>query len=271
MATVPDPSTPGQIAEIYEAERRQTYRQTDQDGPLIAFIKWVYGRAIWHGLIEWYIRSWLTRWNLYSVLMAKDNAKVTFNKAVEYYWLWWTFGLLVAYAFTYLIAQDGPAASMNACSAALRGIAVGVLGLGCLFRIVEIMAVSFRLHVLKRYWTRMPAHALTLTFLAYFHEVVCFSVLYLTEGFFTGDKFNTDQPIWSGALNAAYLSTVTIATIGYGDFVPLHWSGKLLVIFQVFVGLILLVVAIGRVLSATSASPSADPATTGEVKGQMPD
>lgn len=259
MATAPFEMTPGQIAEKYKQERITTYLPTEDDGPIIVAMKWVYGRSIWHWPIERFVRRWLICRNLIDQPMSEDRAKATFNRGVEFFWLWWTFCLLLAYGVAFAIASAPPTVTTP-----WGGIGLFVLALGCFFRIVEIMAVSFRLHVLERYWTRMPAHALSLTFLAYFHAMLCFAVLYLTAGFFSGDVFNANQPISSGFLNAAYFSTVTIATIGYGDYAPTCWVGKLLVMFETFVGLLLLVVAIGRVLSATTFPPPSSGPEQGE-------
>jgi voltage-gated potassium channel Kch len=49
-------------------------------------------------------------------------------------------------------------------------------------------------------------------------------------------------------VDALYFSAVTITTVGYGDLSPEVWFGKLLVILEIFVGLILVVVAFQRVL-----------------------
>ncbi len=124
-----------------------------------------------------------------------------------------------------------------------------------LFRLIEIVATSVRLHILERYETNAAAHALTLTLLAFLEVTIAFGVLYLYAAIVTSDPFGSKcDPIWKNPLDAFYFSTVTMATIGYGDYSPTRWFGKLLVILQAFTGLLLVVVAFQRVLSGTSES-----------------
>ena len=51
-------------------------------------------------------------------------------------------------------------------------------------------------------------------------------------------------------VDALYFSGVTIATVGYGDIKPAHVVTKLLVLYELFSGLLLLVVALSVYLSA---------------------
>jgi hypothetical protein len=60
-----------------------------------------------------------------------------------------------------------------------------------IFRILEILAVSFRLHLLVPYKTNAPPHAMVLTFLAYSHALIGFAVLYLAESYLFGDRFKS--------------------------------------------------------------------------------
>lgn len=63
---------------------------------------------------------------------------------------------------------------------------------------------------------------------------------------------------WS-LLDSAYFSVVTIATIGYGDFAPHTWVGKLFTIFYVLGGIGLFVTtatAIGAVIVSHADKPS---------------
>lgn len=48
---------------------------------------------------------------------------------------------------------------------------------------------------------------------------------------------------FASVIEAFYFSGITIATIGYGDISPQHWLAQLLTIFEVFCGLVLLLVA----------------------------
>ncbi len=46
-------------------------------------------------------------------------------------------------------------------------------------------------------------------------------------------------------VDAFYLSGVTITTVGYGDITPSHEWSKLLVLYEVWIGLVLIVVTFG--------------------------
>jgi voltage-gated potassium channel len=45
-------------------------------------------------------------------------------------------------------------------------------------------------------------------------------------------------------LEAFYFSGVTLATLGYGDLSPVHWLSRLLALYEVFAGILLVAVAI---------------------------
>ena len=57
---------------------------------------------------------------------------------------------------------------------------------------------------------------------------------------FSENLFN--KPI-SSFFDSFYYSVVTITTLGYGDIHPVHWFSKASVIYEVFLGLLLLIVA----------------------------
>ncbi|MDD9998163.1 MAG: potassium channel family protein [Rhodospirillaceae bacterium] len=52
------------------------------------------------------------------------------------------------------------------------------------------------------------------------------------------------KPALSGFFEALYFSGVTITTLGYGDVTPEHLIGRLVVLFEVFSGLLILLFAI---------------------------
>jgi voltage-gated potassium channel len=59
---------------------------------------------------------------------------------------------------------------------------------------------------------------------------------------------------WS-LLDSAYFSVVTIATVGYGDFVPQTVLGKLFTIVYVFSGIGIFVAAVTALAHAVAAEP----------------
>ena len=79
------------------------------------------------------------------------------------------------------------------------------------------------------------------------------------------DEFHACQPLWSNAVDATYFSTVTITTVGYGDFSPERWPGKLLVASELCVGLVLIIVTFQRTLAGIErGSSSGRPSATTE-------
>jgi quercetin dioxygenase-like cupin family protein len=281
-----DPTTPGRFAERYRIERQDAYRQRPGDGPWVTLIKWLFGLPCWHWLIEWYIPRALRRKGVFNQVMDRENARLVFNQAVEEFWVWGTLATLAGYACAFAAAHQGPIRSLHPGSATALAIVLGLLSLAAGFRIIELLGLSLRLHVLERYWTRAPAHALILTFVGYFQVMVCFAILHLAAAYVTGDKYSEDTTLWAEFLNAAYFSTATIGTLGFGDFAPVHWFGKLLVIAEVFVGLVLIVVAFQRVIAAIAeqsndsptgagdedvqTAPGVDPATEGSFRSEQP-
>lgn len=60
------------------------------------------------------------------------------------------------------------------------------------------------------------------------------------------DAFNKD---FTGFIDVVYFSSITLATIGYGDFYPVHWLPKMIVCLEVFTGIVLLTVILGTTIS----------------------
>lgn len=63
---------------------------------------------------------------------------------------------------------------------------------------------------------------------------------------------NAGQLSKGGAFNALYFSVVTIATVGYGDIVPMCHVGKLVAMVEITSGVLLLVYAFPLVISRLS-------------------
>jgi len=45
-------------------------------------------------------------------------------------------------------------------------------------------------------------------------------------------------------IDAVYFSVVTITTLGYGEITPIHWASKVLVVYEVLAGFLIIVLAI---------------------------
>ncbi len=243
--------SPRQFAENYRTWRVKTFLVHDQDGPLVGALRWFFGFPAWHDPIEWLTFKWLDRSPSSNTPIPKSEAKARFNEAIEYVWLFWTVALLVAYALTWLAAKRDSFNPTNSCVSILHAAWVVVLALLAAYRVIDLLALFIRLHVLEPYVTTVPAHAIVLTFFAYLHVALCFAVFYLGCAVLTGDRFskNNDPALWSGPLDSLYFSMITIATVGYGDFSPTKSAGKLLVMTEVLIGLALIVVVVQRVIT----------------------
>ena len=85
---------------------------------------------------------------------------------------------------------------------------------------------------------------------SYVGLTINFALLYYYMPF--GDLFNKPFP---GFFDAVYFSGVTITTLGYGDIHPEHWVSRTLVLYEVFTGILLVVVAIGAYLGTDPKKP----------------
>ncbi|AEB10302.1 Ion transport 2 domain protein [Desulfobacca acetoxidans DSM 11109] len=53
------------------------------------------------------------------------------------------------------------------------------------------------------------------------------------------------QSKWHNIISPVYFSIVTISTLGYGDIFPIRWEAQLVIIFNIFIGYLLLGLGIG--------------------------
>ena len=58
----------------------------------------------------------------------------------------------------------------------------------------------------------------------------------------------------SSFFEAFYFSGVTLATLGYGDILPLHWVARALALYEVATGILIVAVAIATYISGVKAS-----------------
>lgn len=79
---------------------------------------------------------------------------------------------------------------------------------------------------------------LKLAFLSYLELVINFATIYWV----LPASFWKNEPPFKNVIDALYFSGVTITTVGYGDYSPINWFPKILTVYEVFCGVILLVV-----------------------------
>lgn len=68
-------------------------------------------------------------------------------------------------------------------------------------------------------------------------------------GFFKESFFNK---AFDNFFESIYFSVVTLTTLGYGDFLPQNWLSQLFVIYEVLVGILLIVVVIATYIGGVS-------------------
>jgi voltage-gated potassium channel len=238
--------TPRQIAERKRTERVKVFKRDPKDGPVVARVRWFAGIRLLHFWIERFIVQDLVRRQVAGKPTPGADASDEFRTSVERYWLSWTYALVavsaIAALLPYLISiASGPVQQ------ALK-LAVGLAAIVSIFRLVEIASTSVRLHILKPYKTSAPQHAILLVFVAFFQVALAFASLYLCESYWRGDGFGLTAGEWPLLrwLDMIYFSLITLSTIGLGDVHPVgHW-GKLIVMFEVFFSLLLLLVVFQR-------------------------
>jgi hypothetical protein len=89
-----------------------------------------------------------------------------------------------------------------------------------------------------------------LTLFAFSHVIVAYGILYK----FFGDQFNS--PMCN--TQVIYFSTVTITTLGYGDYAPTGLVAQWLVVLQVLTGVFFLAGVIARIISLKNAPEAND-------------
>jgi len=80
---------------------------------------------------------------------------------------------------------------------------------------------------------------------AYFEVAAQFGILYFS---LLGRSF---KPEFSSIIDALYFSVVTITTVGYGDILPQTHLAKLVCIYELAVGFIIIVFALGAYLTTS--------------------
>lgn len=119
-----------------------------------------------------------------------------------------------------------------------------------IYRLIE--GFNYRLCIIfvDRYagkWVlRSLNRSLILLILNYFEIIVGFASLYLyTQSIGYSDY---DGSI-SSPIEALYFSTVTITTLGYGDLYPITFLGRIFVMIETIMGILMLVLVIGTFLT----------------------
>jgi hypothetical protein len=134
-----------------------------------------------------------------------------------------------------------------------------------IYRMVD--AFNYRLCILfvdryKRNWgLRSLGRSLILILINYLEIIVGFGILYLN----TGSIEISTRPgkLLGSPIEALYYSTVTITTLGYGDFTPSNDTGRILVMLELLLGFIFVALVIGLLLTGARFVRELRPTTKG--------
>jgi voltage-gated potassium channel len=103
---------------------------------------------------------------------------------------------------------------------------------------------SRQLEQAKPITTLKPGQRIKMAMRSYVGLLINFGVIY----YFVPKRLY--DPVFKNFVEAFYFSGVTLATLGYGDIKPIHYSSQLLALYEVFAGMLLMVVALAVYLSA---------------------
>jgi hypothetical protein len=178
---------------------------------------------------------------------------------VDVYCLIWTIILVVCYANVFNDIQDVDKVGEIDWS----NLSFTVPGALAVLRLYEFWSFIGGLHSHSKYTTFNRLRATINTFWHYVVSIIAFATIYIWIAFLFGDPFAADSNIvkeegrllvtCKGAVahdwvTPLYFSTISIATIGYGDFAPQTPEGRGVVISQIFFGIFLFVVILQRAL-----------------------
>jgi hypothetical protein len=108
-----------------------------------------------------------------------------------------------------------------------------------IWRVFGLIELTSAMVFFNRYrvYTRPVSvvRSLIMLLINYVEIILCFSLLHLCSGWI---ELSECGNILSHPIDALYFSTVTITTLGYGDFRPFNLWGRFLVSSEVVVGLL---------------------------------
>jgi hypothetical protein len=241
------PGTPKQVLDQDNAERWEKMAFRSEDGVVILLLKLFLNYRIWHWPYRIAVRAFLK----VSCKLNESTARpeLSVHYAADAYMLLMGIALLVCYNQLLDVARSATDDNRPVLLAVLWSIVP-------VFRLIESFSVVVMLHANGPYRSPAPMRAVSKALWAYLEFVVIFGSIYLAVAALAGDKFGIadDLGFLKCWFNPLYFSMITIATVGYGDFAPQTAFGRSVAAFEVFCGLVLLLVALQRVLTVASRS-----------------
>ena len=165
--------------------------------------------------------------------------------AIDIYKAMMTVLLLVGYGVTTeLVRRDA--------TSPIHGGVIVVVSLFATVRCIELFTLMMLLFNDPAYSPRSSFRTVANSFWHYFEFVLIFAILYAADcGFDRGAICNSkNQSLAESRQGPFYFSAVTMATIGYGDYVPNSSEARILVCVQVFLGLFLVLMVLPSCISS---------------------
>ncbi len=174
---------------------------------------------------------------------VKKQSHETLRLATDLYMFAWTIGLLWSY---FTILREFTLQPSRFDVHIMSGETILALAIPVI-RMYEVFSSNASLHFKAVYKRREPMRALVNVLWHYGEVVIAFASFFLIAIWSTGESFRMPPP-GELFLQPLYFSFVTITTLGYGDYSPEQPIGQCLVVFEVFLGMVLLVVVLQKVL-----------------------
>jgi hypothetical protein len=225
--------------------RRQRLTPMAVDGVFIRGLKRLLGWNVFNWAYFYFARMWLRRHLDDDYEARPHEAEQLIRDTIDYYQAAMILCLLGSYLGLYWTI------SLCEVVAVQRTVAFLAISL-CIYRIGDIYAAFLLSFSGTVYRTIAPMRTVSNAFCNYVELIISFATFYLFAAY-CGDSFADGKTLMAHWFTPVYFSFATITTLGYGDYAPQTFLGKVFVACQVTLGLILLAVILQRVLSVASA------------------
>ena len=119
-----------------------------------------------------------------------------------------------------------------------------------IIRIIELVVYQMRVLLIDQfksndYALRGYRRILVLSLMNYFEILAWFALFYHKWAHWFDDRLQ----VLHTAIGSLYFSLVSMSTLGYGEVLPLNNYARLLIFFQIIIGIFLLILIISRIIS----------------------
>ena len=245
-------------------QKRDNWKKRMKPDPADGVLVWILKAILYGPARAWFELVFLQAMKVVSgslrklSILSSYDEKLIWYLSIDAYKLIMTL-LLTASVFASVWGSDS--------TAALRFGVFFILILFVTGRLIELFSVSIMLTNDKGYSPKSGFRTLANTAWHYGEIILAFSVLYIIVSALDPEAIVRDQVALASdsskttanrVTEAIYFSTVTITTLGYGDFVPVSTLARILVVSQLGLGLFLILLTLPSFLSHYIESRSTD-------------